>query len=157
MLPSTLQQGAAIAGQIFPISQIPIFGSGQTTIGQKRPSTGWGLTTALETSAFIPSAAARHTFLLIFLSFMAVSNANSTRISKRFAELRASGELGIVGYITAGDPSLDASLRFVLALAEAGPDVVQLGLPFTDPLPTPPPLHPPSPPPPHPPAPPPGL
>src|SRR5262249_51127867 len=41
---------------------------------------------------------------------------------------------GIVAYITAGDPSLDASLRFVLALAEAGADVIELGVPFSDPL-----------------------
>src|SRR6266581_30831 len=59
---------------------------------------------------------------------------NATRISKRFAELRRSGELGIVAYITAGDPSLDATLKFVLALAEAGADVIELGVPFSDPL-----------------------
>ena len=57
-----------------------------------------------------------------------------TRISKRFAELRASGELGIVAYITAGDPSLEATLKFVLALDEAGADVIELGIPFSDPL-----------------------
>ena len=65
---------------------------------------------------------------------MSVAASNSTRISKRFAELRASGELGIVTYITAGDPSLDATLRFVLTLAEAGADVIELGVPFSDPL-----------------------
>jgi len=59
---------------------------------------------------------------------------NSTRISRRFAELRASGELGIVAFLTAGDPSLDASLKYVLALAEAGADVIELGVPFSDPL-----------------------
>jgi len=59
---------------------------------------------------------------------------NSTRISKRFAELRASGEIGIVAYITAGDPSFDATLKYVLALAEAGADVIELGVPFSDPL-----------------------
>jgi len=59
---------------------------------------------------------------------------NSTRISRRFAELRAAGELGIVAYITAGDPSLDATHKFVLALAEAGADVIELGVPFSDPL-----------------------
>jgi tryptophan synthase alpha chain len=61
-------------------------------------------------------------------------NSNSSRISRRFAELRARGELGIVAYITAGDPSLDATLRFVLALAESGADVIELGVPFSDPL-----------------------
>jgi tryptophan synthase alpha chain len=65
---------------------------------------------------------------------MTVVASNSTRISKRFVELRASGELGIVAYITAGDPSFDATLKFVLALAEAGADVIELGVPFSDPL-----------------------
>src|SRR6266702_2446822 len=65
---------------------------------------------------------------------MSSASPNSTRISKRFAELRTSGELGIVVYITAGDPSLDATLKFVLALAEAGADVIELGVPFSDPL-----------------------
>ncbi|MGB2664343.1 MAG: tryptophan synthase subunit alpha [Candidatus Acidiferrum sp.] len=57
-----------------------------------------------------------------------------TRISKRFVELRATGELGIVAYITAGDPTLEATHRFVLALADAGADVIELGVPFSDPL-----------------------
>src|SRR6267378_2966817 len=65
---------------------------------------------------------------------MSAVTTNSTRISKRFAELRVSGELGIVAYIVAGDPSLDASLKYVLALAEAGADVIELGVPFSDPL-----------------------
>jgi tryptophan synthase alpha chain len=65
---------------------------------------------------------------------MVVSKSSPTRISRRFAELRERGELGIVAYITAGDPSLDASLRYVLALAEAGADVIELGVPFSDPL-----------------------
>ncbi len=59
---------------------------------------------------------------------------NPTRISKRFAQLRAAGELGIVAYITAGDPTLDATLEFALALDEAGADVIELGVPFSDPL-----------------------
>jgi tryptophan synthase alpha chain len=62
------------------------------------------------------------------------STAIVTRISRRFSELRASGEMGIVAYVTAGDPSLDATLRFVLAMAEAGADVIELGVPFSDPL-----------------------
>jgi len=59
---------------------------------------------------------------------------NLTRISRRFAELSSAGELGMVPYITAGDPSLDATRKFVLALAEAGADVIELGVPFSDPL-----------------------
>jgi tryptophan synthase alpha chain len=59
---------------------------------------------------------------------------NSSRISLRFADLRRSGEMGLVAYLTAGDPSLAATERFVLALAEAGADVIELGVPFSDPV-----------------------
>src|SRR6202789_1441654 len=59
---------------------------------------------------------------------------SSRRISARFTELSASGELGIVAYITAGDPSLEASEKIVLAAAEAGADVIELGVPFSDPV-----------------------
>jgi tryptophan synthase alpha chain len=65
---------------------------------------------------------------------MISSSQKSTRISKRFARLRVAGELGIVAYITAGDPSLDATHEFVLALTDAGADVIELGVPFSDPL-----------------------
>src|SRR6516164_1167767 len=65
---------------------------------------------------------------------MSPSPSNSTRISKRFAELGTAGELGLVTYITAGDPSLEATHKFVLALFEAGADVIELGVPFSDPL-----------------------
>jgi len=62
------------------------------------------------------------------------SMATPSRISRRFAELRASGEMGLVAYITAGDPSLEATVKFVVALAEAGADVIELGVPFSDPV-----------------------
>jgi tryptophan synthase alpha chain len=65
---------------------------------------------------------------------MRPATSNPTRISKRFAALREFGELGIIAYITAGDPSLDATRKFVLALADAGADVIELGIPFSDPL-----------------------
>jgi len=65
---------------------------------------------------------------------MSILTAQLNRIEKCFATLRASGEMGIVAYITAGDPSLDATLEFVLALEEAGADVIELGVPFSDPL-----------------------
>jgi tryptophan synthase alpha chain len=65
---------------------------------------------------------------------MTPKTANSTRIAHRFTTLREAGELGIVAYITAGDPSLDATLKFVIALAEAGADVIELGIPFSDPV-----------------------
>ncbi|HKN60163.1 MAG TPA: tryptophan synthase subunit alpha [Candidatus Acidoferrales bacterium] len=58
----------------------------------------------------------------------------SGRIAKRFRELSEAGELGLVAYITAGDPSLDASEKIVLAAAESGADIIELGVPFSDPL-----------------------
>ena len=56
------------------------------------------------------------------------------RISRRFHELSETGELGIVAYITAGDPSLDASEKIVRAAADAGADIIELGVPFSDPV-----------------------
>lgn len=58
----------------------------------------------------------------------------NSRIDRRFEELRRANELGLVAYITAGDPSLDATRRIALAAAEAGADVIELGVPFSDPL-----------------------
>ena len=68
------------------------------------------------------------------MSHLATSMTNESRISRRFAELRSSGEMGLVAYITAGDPSLEATEQFVLALAGAGADVIELGVPFSDPV-----------------------
>src|SRR5579863_4151796 len=56
------------------------------------------------------------------------------RIAQRFAQLSDAGELGLIAYITVGDPSLEASERIVLAAAEAGADVIELGVPFSDPV-----------------------
>ena len=67
-------------------------------------------------------------------SVMPVEAQNTSRISRRFAELRDSGEMGIVAYITSGDPSFAATLKFVIAMAGAGADVIELGVPFSDPL-----------------------
>jgi tryptophan synthase alpha chain len=57
-----------------------------------------------------------------------------TRIARRFAALREKGEMGLVAFLTAGDPSLAASESLALALAGAGADVIELGVPFSDPL-----------------------
>jgi tryptophan synthase alpha chain len=58
----------------------------------------------------------------------------TTRIRRRFEELGRRGEMGLVAFITAGDPSLEATESFVLALDEAGADVIELGVPFSDPV-----------------------
>lgn len=65
---------------------------------------------------------------------MHTTTTTPTRITRRFATLRDHGELGLVAYLTAGDPALEATERFVLAMAEAGADVIELGVPFSDPL-----------------------
>lgn len=62
------------------------------------------------------------------------AKAAATRIGRRFEELAEQRELGLVAYITAGDPSLDATREIVLAAAESGADVIELGVPFSDPI-----------------------
>jgi tryptophan synthase alpha chain len=64
----------------------------------------------------------------------AVGIQRAGRIARRFRELADAGELGLVAYITAGDPSLAATEKIVLAAAEAGADVIELGVPFSDPV-----------------------
>jgi len=58
----------------------------------------------------------------------------TARIARRFEELGRRGEMGLVAFLSAGDPSLAATESFVLALAEAGADVIELGVPFSDPV-----------------------
>jgi len=56
------------------------------------------------------------------------------RIARQFRRLSEAGELGLVSYFTAGDPSLEATEKIFLAAAEAGADVIELGVPFSDPV-----------------------
>ena len=56
------------------------------------------------------------------------------RIDAAFDRLRSEGKKAFVAYVAAGDPSFDASLEVVKALADAGSDIIELGLPFSDPL-----------------------
>jgi len=57
-----------------------------------------------------------------------------TRIGRKFDELAYRSELGLVAYLTAGDPSIDGTEQIVLRMAEAGADVIELGIPFSDPV-----------------------
>jgi tryptophan synthase alpha chain len=56
------------------------------------------------------------------------------RIEERFAQLRRDGKKGFVVYIGAGDPNLEATRQLALAFDKAGVDVLELGVPFSDPL-----------------------
>ncbi len=56
-----------------------------------------------------------------------------SRIGERFASLRARGEKGLVAYLTAGHPTLAETPSLVRAAAEAGADVIELGVPWSDP------------------------
>lgn len=56
------------------------------------------------------------------------------RIDARFQRLRAAGQKGFVAYIGAGDPDLETTRRLALAFDTAGVDVLELGVPFSDPL-----------------------
>ena len=58
----------------------------------------------------------------------------TTRIDRRFAELSSEGRAALVTFVTAGDPDPDTSLAILSALPAAGADVVELGMPFTDPM-----------------------
>ncbi len=57
-----------------------------------------------------------------------------TRIDSKFAALKAEGKSAFVSFVMAGDPDYDASLELVRGLPAAGVDVIELGMPFTDPM-----------------------
>ena len=58
----------------------------------------------------------------------------TTRIDARFAELKRDRRAAFVTFVTAGDPDLDTSLAIIKALPKAGADLIELGMPFTDPM-----------------------
>lgn len=62
------------------------------------------------------------------------TQSRSGRITRRFQELSRADKIGLVAYVTAGDPSLDATEQIVTAASDAGADVIELGVPFSDPV-----------------------
>lgn len=60
--------------------------------------------------------------------------AQATRIDRTFARLNAAGKKAFVAYIMAGDPDIARSLAVMRGLPAAGVDIIELGLPFTDPM-----------------------
>ncbi|HWA90614.1 MAG TPA: tryptophan synthase subunit alpha [Rhizomicrobium sp.] len=57
-----------------------------------------------------------------------------SRIAQRFAELKAANRAAFVPFVTAGDPNFDAALALLKALPGAGADLIELGIPFSDPM-----------------------
>jgi tryptophan synthase alpha chain len=58
----------------------------------------------------------------------------TTRIDARFAELKREGRAAFITFLMAGDPDIDTSLAIIKALPKAGADVIEIGMPFTDPM-----------------------
>lgn len=58
----------------------------------------------------------------------------STRVDARFGKLKKEGRAGFVAFITAGDPDVETSFEILKGLPEAGADIIELGMPFTDPM-----------------------
>jgi len=57
-----------------------------------------------------------------------------SRLSRTFAELRQKNERALIPFVTCGDPDLETTRKLVLAYARAGADIIEIGIPFTDPL-----------------------
>lgn len=57
-----------------------------------------------------------------------------TRIQKTFADLKSKNQKAFTAFITAGDPSLEHTLKIILALEKAGVNIIELGVPFSDPM-----------------------
>src|ERR1700686_555568 len=57
-----------------------------------------------------------------------------SRISAKFAELKKSGRAAFVPFVTAGDPDTEVSFEIIQKLPSAGADVIEIGIPFSDPM-----------------------
>jgi len=63
-----------------------------------------------------------------------MTHSTETRLDKRFAALKQEGRAALVTFLTAGDPDYDTSLAVLKRLPAAGADVIEFGMPFTDPM-----------------------
>jgi tryptophan synthase alpha chain len=77
---------------------------------------------------------ARQKILFIARILPQIPRSMPNRIDDKFASLRAAGKKAFIAYICAGDPSLDATRDLALAFDQLGVDVLELGVPFSDPL-----------------------
>jgi tryptophan synthase alpha chain len=58
----------------------------------------------------------------------------TNRIDRKFSELKKRSEAALIPFVTAGDPEIKTTLRILGALEEAGADVIEVGVPFSDPM-----------------------
>jgi tryptophan synthase alpha chain len=63
-----------------------------------------------------------------------LSKKTESRIDRRFAALKKEGRVGLVCFVTAGDPDLETSRAILAGLPKAGADIIELGMPFSDPM-----------------------
>ncbi len=63
-----------------------------------------------------------------------MSRPETSRIARRFAKLKEEGRAGLVTFVTAGDPNLEVSAEILAGLPAAGADLIELGMPFSDPM-----------------------
>jgi tryptophan synthase alpha chain len=68
------------------------------------------------------------------LSDKTTAKLSTNRITRCFTQLRASGKKAFIAYICAGDPNLEATVEIVVAMAEQGVDIIELGIPYSDPM-----------------------
>ena len=61
-------------------------------------------------------------------------SSGQSRVERRFAALKEQGRGALVTFMTAGDPDFDSSLEIVKGLPAAGADLIELGMPFSDPM-----------------------
>jgi tryptophan synthase alpha chain len=64
----------------------------------------------------------------------ALHRMSATRIDRQFAELKREGRAGLLAFVTAGDPDQATSLAILKSLPAAGADIIELGMPFSDPM-----------------------
>ena len=62
------------------------------------------------------------------------ANLEDTRITRKFDQLKSSGKKAFVAFVTAGDPDFDTSLQILESLPNAGADIIEVGMPFSDPM-----------------------
>ena len=58
----------------------------------------------------------------------------TSKLDRAFAQLQQRGEKALIAYVMAGDPSLQGTEQLVVELEQAGADIIELGVPFSDPI-----------------------